>query len=109
MGANDYAQLDEVGQVTLDASGNGTVELSPTSSRIAWWVTLAAVSVSSNTREPVCSIYHNSKLLGATYTGSNDQIGPDIMVRNGKLRAVWTGGDAGATAQLSLNGQVQPR
>ncbi len=100
--------LDVVAQTVLNASGNGTVRLGPTSTRQTWVVDLAVVSTSTNVSEPVAELFLNSKAsrLGGTYTGSNDQMGPNTTVRNGKILCVWTGGDPGAIATLNLHGQI---
>jgi hypothetical protein len=99
--------LDEHGSVTLDAAGNGTVRLRPRSTRETWVVDGAAVTVSSNTLEPVCNVYNSSLAfkLGGTFTGSQDQIGLNLTVRGGFIMAVWTGGDPGATATINITGQ----
>lgn len=107
-GGPNQITLDEAGSVTLDASGNGTVELSTPSTRTSWFVNLVSVNVTSNTSEPVAKVYLNStaQLLGGTYTGSNDVFGPDCWVRNGSIICKWTGGDAGAKATMTLGGTV---
>jgi hypothetical protein len=102
--------LDQSAQVTLNASGAGTVMLGPTSSRITWNVTSASVRVSSNTREPTANLYYNTRgsFIGGTYTGSNDSTDLDLLVRNGRIVCDWAGGDAGAIATLTVHGQVYP-
>lgn len=100
--------LDVSATVTLDASGNGTVKLGPTSTRQTWHVTNAAVQVSSNTLEPTANLYQNglASKLGGTYTGSNDSSDLDVTVRGGFIMCVWTTGDAGAKATLFLQGSI---
>lgn len=100
--------LDVVAQTTLNASGAGSVKLGPTSARQTWNVTNAAVAVSSDNSEPTATLYLNtqaSKLAG-TATGSNDSTALDVTLRNGYILCVWTGGDAGAIATLSLQGSI---
>ena len=101
--------LDVSLSVRLNASGNGTVKLGPTSANQTWNVTNAAVSVSTNTLEPTAVLYLNSKAskLAGTYTGSNDSTGLDETLRNGFIICEWTGGDPGAIATLSLQGSIK--
>lgn len=100
-------QLDVSASVTLNAAGGGTVKIGPASTRATWHVTRAAVSVSSNTKEPTANLYQNgSSFLGGTYTGSNDSTGLDLTLRNGYIVCTWSGGDAGAKATLYLQGSV---
>lgn len=100
--------LDVAQSVRLNASGNGSVRLGPTSTRQTWQVNLAAVHVDTNVLEPIANLYLNSRAssLGGTYTGSQDQTALDVVVRNGFILCEWTGGDAGALATLNLHGQI---
>lgn len=102
-------QLDVAQSVVLNASGNGSVKLGPTSTRAVWHVTNAAVTVSSNTLEPQAILYQNTKAskLAGTNTGSNDSTNLDVWVRNGFILCEWTGGDPGATATLFLYGTIE--
>lgn len=101
--------LDVAASVVLDGSGNGRVQLGPTSTRATWHVTNASVQVSTNILEPTANLYQNSKAskLAGTYTGSNDSTNLDVWVRNGFLLCEWLGGDPGARATLFLQGTIK--
>lgn len=106
--------LNQGVSVTLDANGNGFVRLGPTNAFQTWKPTNAACSVSTNTKEPVFVLYNgsstsNENRIGGTYTGSNDNTDlQDVtLFPNMVLTGVWTGGDVGATATLSLTGTIQ--
>lgn len=100
--------LDESASVKLDANGNGTVRLGPSSTRQTWNVTQMSVRVTSNTREPTAIVYQNTKasILANTYSGSLDGGPVNAIVRNGFIACEWTGGDAGAVATLFLQGTI---
>jgi hypothetical protein len=72
-----------------------------------------SVSATSNTKEAACSIYVGASatapyFIDATYAGSSGDStdrGAAKTVRVGQyVWAVWTGGDAGATATVTVNG-----
>jgi hypothetical protein len=104
--------LEAVGGTNLDAAGNGSITLRPTSSRETWVVDGAAVTAlpvapaTAVVSEPTCNVFNTSigNKLGGTYTGSNDQIGLSVTIRGGSILAQWTGGDPGARVELSLTG-----
>jgi len=97
--------------VVLNASGNGTAACGPALPGTSWQPTSIAVSVSTNNSEAQCNVYLGlnaaaGSLLGATSTGSTgDSTDCSQTVWPGQsLIAVWTGGDAGATATMSVFG-----
>lgn len=104
--------LQESASVTLDGSGNGTVSIGPSSQFQIWNVTNEGCNVTSNTNEPVFKLYKSSGIsagafLGGSNQGSNDSASIDVTLYSGmKLTGVWTGGDAGATATLALQGTM---
>jgi len=104
--------LNESASVVLDASGSGVVRLGPNNASQQWVPTNAACSVSSNNSEPVFVLYNgtpsNANRIGGTYTGSNDNtdVNSVTLYPGSVLTGVWTGGDPGATATLSIQGQV---
>jgi len=103
--------LDESAQVTLDGSGNGAVAIGPSYSYQTWYPTQINVLVTSNVKEPVFKYYRGRtagqlNYLGGTYTGSNDSsdINGQTLHPGDTFYCVWTGGDAGAVASVSLSG-----
>jgi hypothetical protein len=98
--------------VVLNGSGNGIVSLGPQRVKEHWQVVSAGVKVSSNVAEAQCSIYIGvpgalqQQFFGQTYTGSTgDTCGIDQDIQPGQVvTAQWTGGDAAATATLTLFG-----
>lgn len=93
----------------LDASGNGTATLTPNRLE-TWHVTRIAVSTTTNTLEPIAQVYVGSQapgnLLSGTYTGSLDSSDENQQLNPAQpLVCVWTGGDVGAKATLSVFGQ----
>ena len=106
--------LNEGVSVTLDANGNGTVFIGPQLAFQRWKPSNAACSVSSNTKEPTFYLYNGrttdqSRRVGGTWTGSNDQtdLNGIVLYPGSVLTGVWAGGDAGATATLSLTGDIE--
>ncbi len=98
--------------VTLNASGTGSVELGP-DALFAWTVRRIAVLTSTNVLEPQFIVYVDSvsavNALSTTYTGSGDSSDEDLILRPGqKLIGVWTGGDNGAKATMSVFGTKTP-
>ena len=100
--------LDTFASVTLDATGAGVATLTAPALE-TWTVTTVAVHVTTNTAEPVAQVYVGaqaaSRLIGATYTGSLDSSDGSWQVNPGQqMICAWSGGDAGATATLSVLG-----
>jgi len=95
----------------LDANGNGTAEVGPLSFGEQWSNLTAAVRASTNTDEAICSTYAGAAatpgyFAGATTWGSTGDSTtnlPTVQV-GGNVFAVWTGGDPGATAYLTVTG-----
>lgn len=103
--------LNAAGSTVLDASGAGTVELGPDSGVPYWNVTKYIVGTSRPGVAPIpsCTVYLDEQSQrgkqGATYDGSRDESDCDIdMSRGQHLIAVWTGGQAGDEAHLSVTG-----
>lgn len=101
------------GQVTLNASGNGTAKVGPLTEREVWSPTMAYVGVTTNVKEALCSIYvgHDTSApyqVDTTYTGSSGdstgRVAGKTLRQGNFIWAVWTGGDVGATATLTVNG-----
>lgn len=98
--------------VTLNGSGNGTARLGPQRVKEHWQVTGVGVKVATNVLEAQCSVYVGTSagsgtFLGTTATGSTGDTcgvaGMDIQPGQ-SIFAVWTGGDAGETATLTVFG-----
>lgn len=98
--------------VVLDDNGNGTVQAGPSSPGEQWQLDIASVSVSSNASEASCKIYLGADTTQPNYadgtlsgsTGdSTDRISYPLNPGQ-SIWAVWSGGDAGATATLVLQG-----
>jgi hypothetical protein len=97
--------------VTLDGSGDGTACVGPLSPGEVWSGLSAGVRVATNTDEAICTVYAGAAatpgyFAGATTWGSTgDSTGNLPVVKvGGNVWAVWTGGDAGAKATLTVTG-----
>jgi hypothetical protein len=96
---------------TLDGSGGGTASIGPLSPGEVWSGLIAAVHVATNTAEATASVYAGAAATrgyfrGATTWGSTgdstDNL-PEVRV-GGQVFAVWSGGDPGAQATLTITG-----
>lgn len=105
--------LNESQPVKLDGSGNGTVKLGPRSHGETWHPEVASVKVSTATAEAACKIYlghtaTDDNFLDGTFSGSSgdstDRVSGNPLWLGNYIFAVWSGGDAGATATLSVIG-----
>lgn len=99
--------------IKLNGSGAGTAKVGPLTAREVWHPDNAHVQVSSNVNEAVCNIYvgesaTQSNFRDATFSGSSgdatSRIGSDVVKSGWYIWAVWTGGDANATATLRVTG-----
>lgn len=98
--------------VTLDASGNGTVSLGPTGFGELWTQIVVSVHASTNIAEATCRVYTGPSadaqyLSDATTNGSTGDASssiPPAVPTGQNITAVWSGGDPGATAYLTLSG-----
>jgi len=104
--------LNASAQVTLDGSGNGTASVGPTAQGEVWHAGfVAGVHASSNTNEATCRLYCGGGVSpqyyvgGTTFgsTGDSSSDTPQMQVGQ-QVFAVWTNGDPGAIAYLSING-----
>lgn len=106
-------QLQQSSFVQLDGSGNGRVAIGPAVVRERWAPTQVTVSVSSTVLQATCALYLGigavpGRLLGESSTGSSGDtygFGGFEMQPGQNLIAVWTGGDAGATATIAVYGE----
>ena len=103
-------------QVTLDGSGNGIASLGPVKVREHWQLISASVKTtqlpSAIVNDATCQLYIGSNInqgtfVSKTITGSSGDTCPlasqDIQPGM-QVWAQWIGGDAGATAVLTLTG-----
>lgn len=104
--------LNDFATVRLNASGNGSVNKTPPMG-VCWKLDTVGVSVSSNVLESTCNIYVGSasnptNFVDNTLTGSTGdstgKIQGTIVYPGQYVWAVWAGGDALATATMSLFG-----
>lgn len=105
--------LNESAQVTLNASGNGSVFVSPNGTE-RWHVTRIAVATNqaaSVTTIPTCGVYVDSiadaNLYDKTYTGSQDSTDADLWLEKGQqLHAQWLDGPTtGVIGTISVFGK----
>lgn len=103
--------LNAKAYVTLDASGDGTASAGPLSSGESWDGLQASVKVATNVSEATCSTYAGAGptpgyFCGATTWGSTGDSTTNLPVVKvgGNIWAVWTGGDPGAQAILTITG-----
>lgn len=106
--------LSESAQIVLDSNGNGALSIGPTIAAQTWIPTGMGVQVSSNNKEPGFKFYRGhsagpTSYIGGTSTGSNDNTDINgIVLHPGEtFYCVWTAGDPGAIASVSLSGQLQ--
>lgn len=98
--------------VVLDATGAGTVALGPVHGPPKWHVTKVTVRTSRPGRPPIPTfdLYLGAQTTDgyqeSTYDGSYDVSDVDMTVFKGQqIIGVWTGGQAGDVATMSLYGE----
>lgn len=104
--------LTESQAATLDGSGNGTIQAGPTGPNEVWMPTSVSVICSSNTNEATCKLYVGPAakpqyFKDITVDGSTGDATDrcNLPIRKGSyVWAVFSGGDAGATAYLNIDG-----
>ena len=103
--------LNAKAYATLDASGNGTASIGPLSPGEVWSGLTVAVSVATNTAEATCRIYAGAGATpgyfadGTTWGSTGDSTNNLGTVRvGGQVSAVWSGGDPGAKATMTITG-----
>ena len=107
----DTSNLTQGRSVTLDATGAGTLELGPTSPP-NWHVTSLVTQTNRVNKAPIprVSVYLDTvapeNVLCVSPNGSFGQAnGSQTLSRGSKLIAVWTSGQAGDVATLTVNGE----
>jgi hypothetical protein len=106
--------LNTGGSVRLDASGNGRLELGPDAGRgpAVWRVDGVILQTDRPGRAPIprAQVYLDdaqaANSQGLTYDGSFAQGRCDLTVTRGqKIVCVWSGGQSGDTAFMTLTGE----
>ena len=103
--------LSAVVSVTLDGTGAGTAQIGPSFPREVWDVAVASVSVATNAKEAICKVSQGA-IAGQTFvdgttwgsTGDSTSNFSAPVYLGSSVFAAWTGGDAGATATLTVTG-----
>jgi hypothetical protein len=110
--------LSENVTVKLNAFGDGTAKIGPRAHGVTWQAQTASVKVAGQpTNEASCSIYvggsaTDENFVGATFTGSSGDTTGAVAAMGSQMQlgtyiwAVWHNGDPGATATLTVSGQL---
>lgn len=100
------------GTVALTAAGTGQVELGPDQGPPNWHVTQIITQTNRPATAPIprVQLYLDTvapeNSLGLSYDGSfGTASGDQVLVRGQHIIAVWTGGQAGDRASLTINGE----
>jgi hypothetical protein len=108
--------MNETSSVFLNGSGNGTVQLGPLTAREVWYPDGCSVKANNTpTNEAVCQIFVGNtatqdNFRDASFTGSSGDATDKIAGKLSKgsyVFAVWTGGDAGVQAYLTVTGEKE--
>jgi hypothetical protein len=96
---------------TLDGAGNGIAYIGPESPGEQWLGLTASVRVATNVDEAICTVFAGAAatpgyFADATSWGSTGDSTSNLgtVLVGGNVFAVWTGGDAGAQAVLTITG-----
>lgn len=101
------------GTKTLDGSGNGTVKIGPNTHQ-RWELNTAAIVTSTAILIPQFRLYIGPAIaqewfVDGTFVGSlnsTDNVNGHEVKAGEYVWGVWTGGDSGATATLTLRGNI---
>lgn len=106
--------LNENVTVKLDVSGNGSARLGPNGHGVTWRPEVASVRASRPiVKEATAEIYVGStatqdNYVDSTFTGSSgdssDSVKSTYISLGAFIWAVWTGGDVGSQATLTVTG-----
>ncbi len=105
-------QLTESTSIALDGSGNGTASLGPTGPQETWTPSNVSVICSTNVLEATCKVFAGPAATGPYFkditvdgsTGDATDKCNLVIPKGWFVWAVWTGGDAHATATLNVDG-----
>lgn len=101
-------RLDASASVILDSSGYGYVRLAPTGEK--WEITRSRMECNTSVNEALGKMYvnviSNNKVVDGTYSASTGDTSDTVVyLEDGQaIFYEWTGGDAGATATVTLSG-----
>lgn len=105
--------LNETAIITLNGSGAGTARLGPLTAREIWYPQTASVKANTSpTNEATCQLFVGEtatldNFRDNTFSGSSGDASGKITGKLSKgsyVYAVWTGGDAGVQAYLTVTG-----
>lgn len=104
------------GQVTLDGTGAGTVELAIDNTNQRWlvdYVTVQTNQAAGATPVPRCLTYQNvvsqQGFIGGTNNGAMDTAqGRIVMYPDDVVKFVWSGGIPGSVATATISGTFVP-
>ena len=99
---------------TLNSEGDGTAYVGPLSPGEVWSGLNVSVRVATNVNEAICSIYAGAAATQGCFadattwgsTGDSTSNVPAVRV-GGNVFAVWSGGDAGQQATMTVTGTKQ--
>ncbi len=104
--------LDESAFVTLNGSGNGTAKVGPAAHGVVWKPSRVKVKTSTGVLSPVCQVFVGTSptpenFCDGTFTGQQNAtdaiVGQEVRL-GCYVWAVWTGGDIGAQATITVTG-----
>lgn len=106
--------LNENADTALDGAGNGTLRMRPFGGGETWLPAAVSVKCSTNATEAQCKVYVgptatdpyflDSTLSGSTGDSTDRVKGLQVDTHGSYLWAVWTGGDPGAIATMTVTG-----
>jgi hypothetical protein len=102
-------------QATVLADGTATVETGPVQYGESWYVQTIASTVdlasgAAMVLEPEVRVFIDRRFIAGSFAASLDSAGPSQAMNTGqRLRAVWSGADVGAIAQLTVSGTIERR
>lgn len=106
--------LSDFVQITLDGSGGGTARLGPRAHGQVWKPTVASIKMAGPTPAGLatCFVYAggyvgDANFVDSTYDVNNDstdRVTGQALALGQYVFAVWSGGNPGALATLTVNG-----
>jgi hypothetical protein len=106
--------LSEFVTITLDGSGNGTAQLGPRAHGLVWKPTVASIKMTGDIPADLATVFvyaggtvNDGNFVDSTYdvnSASSGNIAGQQLQLGQYVFAVWSGGNPGASATLTLNG-----